>query len=458
MLGLLSEFMTHVFDYTFMIQMIAIAFSGVLVLGKLDFGMSRIKKTLQTLIVNTVILSLIMLFLEILFFGISQYEKLSIFRGLNYSVPVLLGYTFYACFFCNFQKREKITLVMILFSTAVVMMEWSAPYGIIWFAEREAGRTVLKFSADILIIIFSCIIRRFSVTKYYFTRMDALINCTESSLVAICAVLHESISVEWGWDINPSMKLYIAITFVILYVINLLTYLFSYQISRNRQMLMQSKIIEQKQSAQLEMAELTAESLQEYRAMRHDMKNQCLLMKNMLEKKQYEELNDYFEKFTGKISCQLFQFIDCGNNDISAIINLERQKAEHENVRMNVNVIVPPKLPFEDVDICSLLMNILDNAIEECLRVKKERTVNVVINTQNDQYLYLCVINPTEKKDMDCVPDKMPTSKEYSVGHGLGMGIIHRIAEKYNGHVHFHIENGNFISEVMLNMISQEEK
>ena len=59
---------------------------------------------------------------------------------------------------------------------------------------------------------------------------------------------------------------------------------------------------------------------------------------------------------------------------------------------------------------------------------------------------------------MDCVPDKMPTSKEYSVGHGLGMGIIHRIAEKYNGHVHFHIENGNFISEVMLNMISQEEK
>lgn len=293
MAEMLSPFFQIVLSISFVLQMMSIALAGVIVLGRMEYRGTNLKWNIFLTAVHTVFLTLVILVFEGIFFCVFNVGYLRYLRGLNFSLPVLVGYILYACFMCDFQKKEKVTLTIILFSTAIVMMEWSAPYGVIWLAEgRFLNNTTAELLSDIMIVFFACFIRRFSVTKYQFTDTDAWINCTESALVAIAAVMHEMMSADWGLDVNYTMKVYISVTFIMLYAINLLTYVFSYQMARSRQMLTKARMMEQKQAAELEMAELTAESLQELREIRHDIKNQYLYMRHLLEKKRYDDLND----------------------------------------------------------------------------------------------------------------------------------------------------------------------
>ncbi|MDC7287469.1 GHKL domain-containing protein [Blautia schinkii] len=453
MLKNLTEFSSVVLDSGFIVQMLFIALAGVIVLGRMKYKEYTLKRDILTVFLHTILLLSVMLILEAFFFGLFRVGFLLNLRGLNFSLPVLIAYIIYASLFCDFHFWEKCTLVISMFSTVIVMMEWSAPYGMLWLVgSTKINGMIIRLVSNILIVLFACFIHKFSITKYYFTKTEAILNCVESLLVALAAMFHEALSANWNLDVGFVLKLYILGIFLIVYVINVLTYVFSYLIARNRQMLLETQLIKQKQSAELEMAELTAESLEELREIRHDIKNQYFYMKSMLEEKRFEDLNDFFEKFTGKISSQLFTYVDCGNQEISAVINLERLKAERLHVQMNMNVVVPPSLPFESSDICSLVTNLLDNALEECQRTSKEKVINIVINTRDNDYLYLCIVNPTDKADKARAFKSLPTDKENKILHGLGMNIINKIAEKYDGYFNCHINDGKFICEVLLNM------
>lgn len=457
MLEQMDILFTNVLDFLFGFQALVSAVAGVIVLKNTENGRTVCQRFLKA-VLHGCIMFVLVLTLEACFFVLFfSFDFLKPVRGICFSLPVLIAYALYAEFLCEFQRHEKYTLVILLFSTVVVMMEWSAPYGIVYLFAGEFMNTMVELAADLLIILFAAVIRHFSVTKYYFTKMDAVMNCVEASMVSAAAMVHECMPDVLGIEISSEVRIYIFALFMMLYAFNLLTYLFSYMMSKNRQILQRARLMEQKKTAEMQMALFTRESLQELREIRHDIKNQYFYMKSMLEAQRYQELNDFFEKFTGKISSQLFRYIDCGNQEISAVINLERLKAEREGIQMNVNVSVPEILPIESIDLCSLLTNILDNALEECSREKRQRSekeqsaVNVVINIQGKQNLYICVINPTDKPDMVRIK-KFSTSKEEKEQHGLGLYIIERIVGKYDGHFRGHIEGGRFIAEVLLNM------
>lgn len=466
-MALLQDFMTHVFEARYVIELSSIALAIGIVLGKigdegrnthLEPGMRETVKRRTAAVravLQTVLTAAVLLFFNICYFMVFR-TKFRNLGGLNYSLAVLTVILLYSALVCRYRLREKMVLAVVLYSTIVTMMEWSGPLGITWImGTKFLSEITMQLLADILMILFAVYIRKLSVVKYSLTWSEVLLNCSVSVIVAGMAMLHEILSGTWGMQVEKSIKIYIWIGFVMLYLINLLAYTFSYLMAKDRQSLLEMQIIEQKQSAELEMAHITESSLQELREIRHDIKNQYLYMKHMIEQQQYEELNDYFEKFTGKFSHQLFSYIDCGNRLISSVINLERIKAERSQIKLNVNIVVPKQLPFEESDLCSLIMNVIDNALEECERTGKEKAINVIMNTQGLNSFYFCVMNPTEKKNLPLSLPSMHTSKENKAVHGYGINIIQKIASKYDGYFNCHIEHGNFIAEVLLNMTNQ---
>lgn len=247
-------------------------------------------------------------------------------------------------------------------------------------------------------------------------------------------------------------------TFAGFTALGLLTYFMIYHICGEQSNIMQLQAEKQMLERNEEMIKLNQKNYEEMKTIRHDINNQCSYMQLMLSEKRYEELNKYFKNLYNEISKPV-NFIDCGNRNISAILNLEIAKAQTEGVKIDTKIIVPPQFPFSDSDICSLLTNILDNAIEACVRNKIENPIIQAEIIQRQEYLFIYVTNPI----LGNLPQKNTTgfesSKKEKHLHGYGTKIIDKIAKKYNGQVKYSIKNNNFMVDVMLDlMINKSEE
>lgn len=214
----------------------------------------------------------------------------------------------------------------------------------------------------------------------------------------------------------------------------------------------------QRLQGERELFRATEATLEDLRCIRHDLKNQYSYMQILLSQKRYGELEAYFQQLTDHLPAQL-NYIDCGNRAVNAILNMEMGKAKKEDVQMEHQLVVPPVLPFAEDDLCALLANLLDNAIEECARLRQEKDLPVSLRLEiypHRTYLYIMCRNTTDRKQLQRRGTALSTTKADGRLHGYGTRIISKIAEKYNGCAEFGLDSGNFVAKIMIDMLSGE--
>ena len=163
----------------------------------------------------------------------------------------------------------------------------------------------------------------------------------------------------------------------------------------------------QRAESEKELVTLSQKQLDDLKQLRHDIKNQYAYMRILLAQRRYDELEEYFQRQDGELALRAAP-LSCGNRCVDIVLNMERQKAEAAGVTLTTKLVVPPVLPFPDDDLCSLLSNLIDNAIEECVRLGayfpkvREEGVTLSINPGNpsSDYLYIEVKNPTDRKNL----------------------------------------------------------
>ena len=202
---------------------------------------------------------------------------------------------------------------------------------------------------------------------------------------------------------------------------------------------------------------ISEQAIEEMRSLRHDMKNQHKVMEIMLAEERYDDLKEYFSSMEKSYTQATFGgFINCGNQLVNSIINMEILKANSYGISLVSKLNVPQNLPFDSSDLCRVLVNLLDNAIEGILRTEsRDYLIDLKIGKRMD-YLYISVQNEIrDDADRESLL-KMNTAKDDAVNHGYGHKIVKRIVEKYNGYVHYMIVENEFVAEVMLEMKPQE--
>ena len=181
------------------------------------------------------------------------------------------------------------------------------------------------------------------------------------------------------------------------------------------------------------------------RGWRHDYRNHINNMKIQLSQENYDGLSDYLNELADDLDT-VDTVIKTGNVMADAILNSKLNVAEKMNVQLNVKANVPEILPMSDVELCSVLGNMLDNAVEACATLpEEERFMRVYIGKLKGQ-LYLSVQNSTGK-----VRKEKGTYLSTKEGeHGYGLFRIDRVAKKYGGYVNRQNEEGIFATEIMI--------
>jgi len=132
------------------------------------------------------------------------------------------------------------------------------------------------------------------------------------------------------------------------------------------------------------------------RGWRHDYHNHMQVMKAQLALGNTEEMGAYLDQLERELD-RVDTFIRSGNLMVDAILNSKLTLARRQEVAVNCSAKAPERLSVEDVDLCVILGNLLDNAIEACVLSSKERFIRIYM-TMKGRMLYFSMLNSAGKK------------------------------------------------------------
>lgn len=167
----------------------------------------------------------------------------------------------------------------------------------------------------------------------------------------------------------------------------------------------------------------------EIRKLRHDMNNHLSIIKHLLDNDELQEAKSYFNELSAASSS--INRVFCQNTLINALLCTKYNLAEANHIDTFFHIDINSAHTFSDLDLCSLLSNSLDNAIEACLNLPIERrSLSLKIRLEKG-FLFLQLTNSTAALITPVAGKYLSTKKEPH--HGLGLTKITDIVKKYNG-------------------------
>lgn len=193
---------------------------------------------------------------------------------------------------------------------------------------------------------------------------------------------------------------------------------------------------------------------QNIRGWRHDYHNHLQAMKVYLDEGKIAEISGYLAKLEDTLQ-EVDQIVKSGNTMLDAIVNSKLSIAADKGISTNVKVFVGKQPLINDVDLCVILGNILDNAIEanEEIEVIEGRMLRVYISILKQQ-LYVSVTN-SRPFAQDIANDYSSTKNDK---RGLGIRRIDQLVEKYDGMINRQYEEEVFVTEVLLPLATISER
>lgn len=210
------------------------------------------------------------------------------------------------------------------------------------------------------------------------------------------------------------------------------------------------------QEEELDQYSADVESIyRQIRGIRHDYRNHLQVMQAYLVTNQLQDLELYIRELNNELN-QVDTIIRTGNTLIDALVNTKLSKAQELGITIDATALAPPHLNIENVDIATILGNLLSNALEATEAHLRESSVDdrpfirlYIAPMQSN--LYISVTN-----SMLHQPKEGLLSLKAPNRQGYGIRRIDEKVEKYQGLVNRQWEDGVFATEITLPMSSEK--
>lgn len=186
----------------------------------------------------------------------------------------------------------------------------------------------------------------------------------------------------------------------------------------------------------------------EIRKERHELKNNYFYIQTLIHEKKFDQLEDYLNHVIGEKLSSLGE-IQTGNTLMDYILNQKIQKCRKNNIKVFSEILIPEHLNISEDTLCTILLNLLDNAITASLH-EKDADIHISIHCVQN-YLVCKIKNKCSYNVLEQNPN-LTTTKQDITHHGFGIPIIRETVEKNNGILNFNYDNHYFIATVMLEL------
>ncbi|WP_349945610.1 ATP-binding protein [Lacrimispora sp. BS-2] len=204
-------------------------------------------------------------------------------------------------------------------------------------------------------------------------------------------------------------------------------------------------MLKQKDHIQYEYYQNQIETFENIRIMHHDLKNQMLVSTFS---------PTYMEKTKETLS-QFEKFSDTGNRILDILLWKKSNEANKLGIELESDIEKVDLNFIDDMDICSIAGNILDNAIEACSEIDRNQIpkISVRLSKINNFVIFKIendCIGSIRKKQRENV---FETTKAEKKMHGIGLNSITHAVEKYNGNCEFECMDNKFLTEILIPII-----
>lgn len=389
--------------------------------------------------------------LEMLFFAISKVTRA--FAGICFPLAYMITVVLYSVLFCRFSPKFRIIMSGVLFSSGILVTELIKQFAFLMPVKGDAAVSAVVILLNMLNFVTAFVLIRFSIVRYEDISVSGMaLIVLSNSVIVIAVLIYEILMMHVFTGDLVANQTYTSVSALFLYVIEIAAYLMVYFICKGDREIVTLHAENKMMETDRELIRITEKSLSDMRQVSHDVKNQYAYIALLLEGGRYDDLKKYVAEMGGNILKPL-SYIDCGNKTVNTIMNVEKAKAESRGLKFSYSINVPPVLPFRDTSLCSLISNLVDNAIEACERNGlTDAEISTTISIRQE-YFYIGVVNPLPEGIDTAELLSLNTHKKDRTVHGLGTKIIKRIAAGYNGYVMYSVENSHFIAEVMLDIM-----
>jgi hypothetical protein len=174
---------------------------------------------------------------------------------------------------------------------------------------------------------------------------------------------------------------------------------------------------------------------------RHDMRHHFALLQGLASKEHIEEIKVYLRTAQSDMEA-ITPLRFCENETVNLILSAFATKAKQSGILLTIDAKLPDSLTLSDTELCSLLSNALENAIQASENIAdcNKRNIKLRMYSKNNK-LCIEIRNSYQSEPIFC--QGLPVSKEQD--HGFGTKSMAHIVEKHGGVYQFSVKDGWFI-------------
>ena len=216
--------------------------------------------------------------------------------------------------------------------------------------------------------------------------------------------------------------------------------LLGYTISQEKKAALEEELGKVRHMMELEQAHYKGveERQEEMARIRHDFNNQLATIGQLIRHGESSDAQHMIRLLADGIS-NTRENTYCAIPVINAVLTEKSKACEEAGIKLEVQLDIPKELPVEPLHLCSILGNLLDNAIQGTKTSSGKNLVICLISAVDGDYLFVKVINPSKS------PKDRPAE-----GHGYGKRILKELSERYHGKYLAEYQTGIYTAIVTL--------